>query len=89
MPKELLRSTVNLQLAHVQDGNLQAICTFLTSNFFLPSTLLVLEPSAFLATGASLISTSAMVGRYTKSKSRFDVGYYMEFVGCEIILVTG
>lgn len=42
--------------------------TFFTSNFFLPSMLLPLAASAFLATGASLISTSAMMcgGRFSR-----------------------
>jgi hypothetical protein len=37
----------------------------------LPSTLLLLEPSAFLATGASLISTSAMVGIVFEVRIRY------------------
>lgn len=42
--------------------------TFFTSNFFLPSMLLPLAASAFLVTGASLISTSAMMcdGRFSR-----------------------
>src|SRR6478735_4863749 len=57
--------------AYVQEGHIQELCTFLTSNFFLPSTLLLLEPSAFLATGASLISTSAMVGIVFEGRIRY------------------